>query len=56
MVWTGDSPISCSQTSTMSTISLPIIDLDVFLRQPQESEAVVSECKKVRFQDSFSPT
>jgi len=30
----------------MSMLSLPIIDLDLFRSKPQESEAVVQECKK----------
>ncbi|TFK56729.1 Clavaminate synthase-like protein [Heliocybe sulcata] len=30
----------------MSTATLPVIDLDVFLSQPQQSDAVVRECQK----------
>lgn len=30
----------------MSLLSLPVIDLDLFLSEPQNSEAVIQECKK----------
>ena len=30
----------------MSVLSLPVIDLDVFRSEPQQSEAVVQECRK----------
>lgn len=30
----------------MSTTTLPIVDLDVFLSQPLHTEAVLAECKK----------
>jgi len=30
------------------SMDLPIIDLDVFIAGPHNSEAVIQECKKVR--------
>ncbi|KAI0080335.1 Clavaminate synthase-like protein [Panus rudis PR-1116 ss-1] len=30
----------------MSTATLPVVDIDIFLREPSESDAVLQECKK----------
>lgn len=34
-------------TYTMVTSDLPVIDLDLYRTQPQDSEAVLEECRKV---------
>ncbi|THH06724.1 hypothetical protein EW145_g3885 [Phellinidium pouzarii] len=37
----------------MSSISLPIIDIDIFLSEQRESQAAVAECKKARVADAL---
>ncbi len=33
------------------SMDLPVVDLDIFLSAPRDSEAVIQECKKVGIQE-----